>query len=52
MYATTEINQLDRKTLLCLVWQYNSYVIEVCDRNDGSSPVCLSEYFNNEFYYE
>jgi len=49
MYATTEINQLDRGTLIDLLWSYNAYVIEVSGRSDGSVPVCLSEYYENDF---
>ena len=41
--------KLDRLFLLSLVCCYDEYVQEVCDREDGSIPVCLSEYYNNEY---
>ena len=35
--------------LIRLVRAYDKYVIEVVDREDGSIPVCLEEYFDNEW---
>jgi len=49
MYMTTEINQLPRKDLLNLIWEYNSYVIEIVDKQDGSIPACLSEFYQNDY---
>ena len=49
MYITEEINQLPRNELLDLIWLYDKYVIEVCDRQDGSVPVCLKEFYENDY---
>ena len=43
------IGSLSQEELFNLLYHYNAYVIEVCDREDGSVPVCLPEYFSNEF---
>jgi hypothetical protein len=49
MYTSEEINQLNHEDLLELLWGYDMYVEEVSCRDDGSKPVCLKEYFNNDF---
>lgn len=43
------IENLSKEEMFDLLKQYNYYVIEVCDREDGSVPVCLLEYFENEY---
>ena len=49
MYISEEINQLSHSELVNLLWTYDAYVIEVCDRNDGSVPVCLAEFYQNDY---
>ena len=43
------INKLNKKELLDLVKEYNSYVIEIVDREDGSIPVCIQEYYELDY---
>ena len=52
MYTSEEINQLPHQELLELLWGYDMYVEEVSQREDGSKPVGLMEYYNNEFGLE
>jgi len=49
MYISEEINQLERDELLELLWKYDEYVQTISERNDGSQPVCLMEYYQNDF---
>lgn len=44
-----EIKTLNKETLFELLFQYDSYVIEVTNREDGSIPVYVSEFYQNEF---
>lgn len=49
MYIWEEISQLDHADLFNLLSEYDRYVIEVCDREDGSVPVCVAEFYMNEY---
>lgn len=49
MYVFEEINQLSHSELFELLCSYDSYVKEVCDRQDGSIPACLAEYYQNDY---
>jgi len=44
-----DIQTLPKQEIYKLLYCYNNYVIEVCDREDGSIPVCLEEYYMNEW---
>ena len=44
-----EIAKLSKMQLLKLLNDYNKYVIEITDREDGSVPVCLPEYYQNDW---
>ena len=52
MYTFEEISQLTQPELFDLICRYDKYVINVCDRQDGSIPVCVSEFFDNEYQEE
>jgi len=49
MYVYEEIEQLEHYELFNLICWYNNYVIEVCNREDGSCPVCVAEFYQNEY---
>lgn len=49
MYVWEEIEQLSHTQLFQLLSDYDSYVIEVTNRQDGSVPVCVAEYFENDW---
>jgi hypothetical protein len=49
MYTFEVIEQLDHAELFNLLCEYNRYVIKICDRNDGSVPVCVFEFYENEY---
>ena len=49
MNTFEDINQLNHEELLDLLIEYNRYVIEVCDRQDGSVPVCVPEFYDCEY---
>jgi hypothetical protein len=44
-----EIQALPQCIVFDLLWQYDAYVIEVTDRQDGSVPVCVGEFYTNEY---
>lgn len=44
-----DIYKLDKVLLGELLYQYDQYVIEVTDREDGSVPVCVAEFYDNEW---
>jgi len=44
-----KIEELPHDELYKLLREYNSYVIEITDREDGSIPVCVPEYYENEY---
>ncbi len=44
-----EIDHLAHKDLFLLIMEYDAYVIKIADREDGSVPVCVPEFFENEF---
>lgn len=44
-----EMKSLSKKDMFLLLSQYDSYVREICDREDGSIPVCVAEFFQCEF---
>jgi len=46
------ISNLSKKELYDLLFAYDKYVIEIVDREDGSIPVCVSEFFDNEYQEE
>ena len=48
-YTSEEINELNHKDLLELLWGYDMYVEEISQREDGSKPVGLKEYYDNDF---
>lgn len=52
MYTSEEINELPHQKLLELLWGYDMYVEEIAQRDDGSKPVGLKEYYNNDFQLE
>ena len=41
--------KLKKTEIYKLLRDYNSYVIEVCDRQDGSVPVCLPEFYTDDW---
>lgn len=44
------IEDLDREDLLFLIGCYNNYIIEFYDEHEeGMTPVCVYEFFDNEF---
>lgn len=47
-----KIGNLDQHEMFNLLYHYNRYVIEVCDREDGSVPVCLPEYYTDDYQLE
>lgn len=44
-----EIEELPHQELFDLLKEYDKYVIEVTDREDGSVPVCVLEFYQNEY---
>lgn len=44
-----EIEELPHDELFDLLREYDSYVIETTDREDGSVPVCVLEFYQNEY---
>ena len=44
-----EVEELPHDELYDLLWQYDAYVIEITNREDGSIPVCVLEFYQNEF---
>jgi len=50
MNTFEEIKQLSHAELFDLIVEYDKYVIEITNREDGSIPICLSEFFNNEYW--
>lgn len=46
-----EIKKLTKKNLLSLVQTYSDYVMEFSEehREDGCYPVCLPEFYDNEW---
>lgn len=49
MYIWEKISQLDHADLFNLLSEYDRYVIEICNRQDGSVPVCVAEFYENEY---
>lgn len=43
------LDELSPDALKALARAYSDYVIEVCDREDGSVPVCLREFYENDW---
>lgn len=52
MEIWNKINKLKKCELIGLLYAYDKYVIETTDRNDGSCPVCLYEFFENDYQIE
>lgn len=44
-----EIKTLPAGALFDLLQVYDSYVKEICDKEDGSIPVCVAEFFTNDY---
>ena len=44
-----EIEELPHDELFNLLKEYDRYVIEITDREDGSVPVCVLEFYENEY---
>lgn len=45
-----EIEELPHEELFDLLREYDKYVIEITDRQDGSVPVCVTEFYQNDYY--
>jgi hypothetical protein len=43
------IHILKKQELFDLLLAYNSYVIEVVDRETSDIPVCLPDFYNNDY---
>jgi len=48
-YLGRELKKLTKDNLIDLIYCYDEHVREVCDRQDGSVPVCFSEFFFNDY---
>jgi hypothetical protein len=44
-----EIAKMSESEIINFLESYDSYVFEVCDREDGSQPVGIAEYFTNDY---
>ena len=44
-----EIKNLKKGVIFNLLLEYDKYVIEITDREDGSVPVCVLEFYQNEY---
>lgn len=50
-----ELKGLTKQELLDLLDQYDTYIIDFCDRNEGQKlmkdvcPACLMEFYDNEY---
>lgn len=40
---------LSKKELIDLIVAYNDYVIEYFEEHEEGNPVCVSEFFDNEY---
>lgn len=45
------LEELNREELLKLIKAYNKYIIEFFDEevHEGMIPICIEEFYNNEF---
>ena len=44
-----EIAKLSESEVIRFLEAYDGYVFEVCDRDDGSQPVGIAEYYSNDY---
>jgi len=44
-----EIKKLPKNKLYVLLQDYDDYVIEITDRQDGSVPACVAEFYENDY---
>jgi len=49
MYTWEEIEQLDHAELFNLLSEYDRYVTEILERNTNDKPVCVGEFYENEY---
>jgi len=49
MYIFEEIEQLSHAELFDLIIEYDRYVTEILERNTSDKPVCVAEFYDNEY---
>ncbi len=43
------LETMTKEELIKLILAYDKYVIEITNREDGSCPACLMEFYNNDY---